>query len=83
MRALGQAIRVGQESGEIAAKGDVGNGRSSRREDLLSPSEYLPHGQVAHETYAMTDGVTDDQFEAALDAAQDEGNVSGTRDLHP
>lgn len=81
-RALGQAIREGQERGEITSRGDGGypaHRTSSVREEVqkkVSPDEYLPNGQLAHETYAMTDGVTDEQFDQALDTAVDEGNVS-------
>jgi len=84
-RALGLSIRAGQSRGEIRRQGDVGgssglrNGgtRTSRPEDLVSPATYLgPSDQANHEIYAMTDHVTDTDFDEALDRAQDEANVS-------
>jgi len=71
--------------GEIAGKGAVGgaaglrNGgtRSSRLEDLVSPATYLgTSAQAGHEIYALTDDVTDADFDEALTRAQDERNVS-------
>jgi hypothetical protein len=46
-RALGVAIRQGQAAGEVARSGQVGNGRSSLRDELLSPTAFyfldVPH----------------------------------------
>jgi len=88
-RALGQSIRGGQERGEIATQHEGGPqsdyiraGRVVHMGDRvpdakkISPSEYFNSGQVTHETYAMTDDVTDDEFETAITEAKDEGNVS-------
>ena len=87
-RALGTAIREGQERGEISGRGTHGNhqnghtvGRSSdtvssaRPSDFASPGE-LNGGKSSVGIYALTDNATDDQFESALTSARDEGNVS-------
>lgn len=42
----------------------------------MTPDAYLPGGQERHEIYAMTDGVADEHFEAALTDARAEGNLS-------
>ena len=86
-RALGQAIRSGQERGEIRTQGrrdftvnqftdglPVDSGKST-----LSPTEFATEAELGGNgggIYAMTDDVTDADFEAALDEAKDEGNVS-------
>lgn len=81
-RALGVAIRKGQDAGQIAKSGDIGGippgatARSSNRDDLALPSEFFDHSQARADSYAMTDGVSDEQFEEALAAAKDEGNLS-------
>lgn len=87
-RALGQAIRAGQERGEIAKRGDrtmpetyERNGQTVRGgvvrdPNLTSPREFFAHGEEQVAVYGVTDNVTDEQFEQALDAAQSEGNVS-------
>jgi hypothetical protein len=81
-RALGVAIRHGQETGGVAKSGDIGGippgatARSSNRDDLARPSDFFNHAQERADTYAMTDGVTDEQFESAITAAKEEGNLS-------
>ena len=66
-RALGSAIREGQERGEIAGHGGL--------KDLnLSYSDMSGAGKHPG-IYALTDGTTDAQFESALTTARDEGNV--------
>jgi len=87
-RALGQSIRGGQESGEISKKGDAGDQgdyirggrpvRGGRLHDVnkTSPGDFFAGGRTTQETYAMTDDVTDEDFETALTEAKDEGNVS-------
>lgn len=72
-RALGQAIRDGQEKGEINERGD---GRRQTTTIKASPSEFLPHTEERSQVYAMTDDVTDADFDEALTRAQDEQNVS-------
>jgi len=80
-RALGQSIRTGQQRGEITDKGNRNNyggpnHRQSLGTTLSSPEEFLTTGQDRSDTYAVTDDVTDEDFETALTEAKDEGNVS-------
>lgn len=42
----------------------------------MSPKEFLPHGSDARAVYTLTDDVSDDEFEEALDRADQEQNVS-------
>lgn len=94
-RALGVAIREGQERGEIASKGRGAihvhgvHGTVSRSELITtdpavmsSPYDYAKHTELygdgkegGNGVYAMAEA-TDEQFEAALAAATEEGNVS-------
>lgn len=72
-RRIVQLIREGQAVGEILTKG--------QRADLLHEknltTEFLPvNGQAKTEMYALTDHVSDEQFDAALAEARSEGNVS-------
>lgn len=88
-RALGVAIRKGQDAGEIAGRRDnpgpqrdyERNGQTIRVDQIrepkkVSPTEFFTNAQQANETYAMTDDVTDEQFEALLTEAKEEGNLS-------
>ncbi len=86
-RGIGQAVRNGQEAGTIAKRGSIGGcgvagalgavPGSSRQEDLGRPADYLPPGGGAmSDTYAMTDDVTDEQFDTAIGEAKAEGNLS-------
>lgn len=82
-RALGVAIRQGQFAGEIVRNGQIGGTgrsepgtRSSAPDDLASPTEFFTNSQERTETYALTDGVSDEQFESALAEAKEEGNLS-------
>lgn len=78
-RALGTAIREGQERGEIRSNGQR-EGASSL--GVSSPADFASHndlngrGSDKPGIYALTDNATDDQFESALTTARDEGNVS-------
>lgn len=78
-RALGQSIRSGQDTGEILPHGvrrdRPGQDRvtSTVLTDLVTEHEWRGNGSGIKE---MTDGVTDEEFDEALDRAQDEGNVS-------
>ena len=78
-RALGTAIREGQERGEIRSNGQR-EGASSL--GVSSPADFASHndlngrGSDKPGIYALTDNATDDQFESALTSARDEGNVS-------
>lgn len=69
--ALGKAIRKGQAEGTIHARGHVDPHRVK-----TSVSEFFPGGKTMQETYAMTDGVDSADFEAALDEARHEGQLS-------
>lgn len=82
-RGIGVAIRRGQESGQIAKRGD----RIAKRGDPnlqtleITKVSTLAAAKVSHPSelepmYAMADGVTDEQFEAALADAKAEGNLS-------
>lgn len=89
-RCIGLAIRKGQESGEIrkphASGGPrrdyVRDGKTVRAGDrgaddnLKSPKDFIPHAHEAVETYAMTDGVTNEQFDSAIGQAKAERNLS-------
>lgn len=88
-RGLGVAIREGQERGEILRKGQsntFGNAHTTSQPlpvssrpgptDFATPSELGGANRPGEGIYAMTDGVSDDQFEEALTEAKDEGNLS-------
>lgn len=85
-RGIGVAIRHSQEAGLMAKRGDIGSSGakgclggipgSSRGEDLDLPSRYFTSGSVQTETYALTDGVSDEQFEEALQEAREEKALS-------
>ena len=80
-RALGTAIREGQERGEIKAKG--GDYASCDVQDIAakpSPSDFASKTELSNPRgtgiYALTDGTTPEQFEDALTEARKDGNVS-------
>ena len=89
-RALGVAIRKGQEAGEIATAADAGRvgagitnaARWSAKsghdfaEPKASSSEFFSNSQERTDIYAMTDGVSDEQFEQAMAEVREEGNPS-------
>lgn len=80
-RGLGVAIREGQARGEVRGKGQGSkDSTSSRLEEVeckpTSPRELFSGGSETDHVYAMTDGVSDEQFEDALTEAKDEGNLS-------
>lgn len=72
--ALGKAIRAGQEAGEVgnATTGGKVRQRILDQNSLTSPKSLIPNGQELHDTYAMSDGVTEEDFEAALAEARAE-----------
>ncbi len=80
-RGIGKAIRKGQERGEIRKIGDDTRVDLADRvgvSNLVSPQEAA---QVNHRSdlapiYHMTDGVTDEQFDAAITEAKAEGNLT-------
>jgi len=86
-RGIGVAIRNGQKAGEIKRKGEhTGNqyqpGASvDNTASKPAPGDYVPTWLLSHSTssgiYGMTDGVTDEQFEAALQRAKaHDGNLT-------
>ena len=85
-RGIGVAIRRGQQDGEIAKRGDRrshgapgvhGGSLNDRHDDYLgSPGSFFRHGDERADTYAMTDGVSDADFEDAIGEAKAEGNLS-------
>jgi hypothetical protein len=85
-RGIGVAIRRGQQNGEIARRGDrrshgapgvYGGSLNERHDDhLSSPGSFFRHGDERADTYAMTDGVSDADFEDAIGEAKAEGNLS-------
>lgn len=88
-RGLGVAIREGQESGTVAKRGDIGAmGRdgtrgglpgSRRGLDLIRPTDLAKSDELSGSRpgiYAMTDGVSGEQFEEAISEAKAEGNLS-------
>lgn len=85
-RGIGVAIRRGQEAGGIAKPGDVG-GRprpgvrgsdpgEARGQHLDRPTDFLGRDELSNAAYPLTDGVSDDQFDSALEEAKAEGNLS-------
>jgi hypothetical protein len=85
-RGIGVAIRRGQQTGEIAKRGDRGsrgaagiyggNPGARRGEHLGSPGSFFRHDDERADAYAMTDGVSDADFEDAIGEAKAEGNLS-------
>ena len=82
-RGIGVTIRRGQHDGEIAKRGDrrshgaPGGSLNDRHDDHLgSPGSFFRHGDERADTYAMTDGVSDADFEDAIGEAKAEGNLS-------
>ena len=79
-RALGAAIREGQDRGEIRGTGGDTSKTSLGSSALPSPTEFASNkelnGNGKSGIYALTDGASDEQFESALTTARDEGNVS-------
>ena len=81
-RGIGQAVRNGQDAGEIGVPHQT-NYRPShdvRDRDIVTPKaatrDFFSHNNEMTEVYAMTDGVSDEQFDAAIDEARGEGNLS-------
>lgn len=73
-RGLGIAIRRGQAAGDLRTSGQ--HSREAFRDEKSSPTNYFGGGQEQADTYAMTDGVSDGHFDAALASARTEGNLS-------
>jgi hypothetical protein len=85
-RGIGAAIRRAQAQGQIAKRGDRGgrgapgvyggNPGDTRGDHLGSAAPFFKHPSERAGAYAMADGATDGEFEAALAAARAEGNLS-------
>jgi hypothetical protein len=85
-RGIGLAIRRGQQTGQIAKRGDrggcgtaginAGNPNDRSGDHLGSPGLFFRHADERADAYAMTDQVTDADFEGALGEAKAEGNLS-------
>jgi hypothetical protein len=76
-RCLGVAIRRGQEAGAIRGRhqGRVAGIGLPSPTDFARLTELSPGGGQPG-IYALTDGITDEAFEAAIKEAQAEGNLS-------
>jgi hypothetical protein len=85
-RGIGVAIRRAQRQGKIARRGDRGgrgapgvyggNPGDTRGDHLGSARPFFKHAGERAGAYAMADGATDGEFEAALAMARAEGNLS-------
>jgi len=81
-RGIGVAIRNGQEAGEIRKRGerDYHNAEGDVITNCkVSPYDYAPPGELKGNgvgIYALTDDVTDDEFEEALDGAREEKDLT-------
>lgn len=76
-RGLGVAIREGQARGDILTRSlHAGDNVSS---SIMRPTDFAAKDDLAtgkNGIYAMTDGITDEQFEEALASARADGNLS-------
>lgn len=80
-RGIGLAIRRGQDAGEIRKRGDDTRTDLDRvvSDNLVSPHDFVPKSQLTNThggIYDVTDGVSDEHFDAALAEAKAEGNLS-------
>ena len=88
-RGVGVAIRGGQANGSVVKSGDVGGGgrggdaaaatRAGYYQKLDRPTNFATAGELSNNgtgIYAMTDDVSDAQFERALAEAENEGDLS-------
>lgn len=100
-RCIGVGVRQGQAVGDIRTKGETGPQPPYERNGCLvagsdrgavdgvsktSPSEFFNSGKEMVAAYDMTDDVTDDEFEQAIEEARAEENLSRanlTRKLKP
>lgn len=85
-RGIGLAIRNGQEAGEIRRQGShAGNQHTAGKPGInrdskgVSPYQFASSDELTGNgagIYHLTDGVTDEQFEDALDEAREERNLA-------
>lgn len=76
-RGVGKAIRSGQAEGTVATRG-------SKLQSAVKPTDLLTNAEMfgdqrgggGNGVYAITDGVSDDEFDTALEAAKEEKNMS-------
>lgn len=76
-RGIGVAIRRGQEAGEIRKRGRHAIPVVNR--NCVSPEQFATTSELSGNDagiYHMTDGVSDDEFEAAIAEAKAEGNLT-------
>jgi hypothetical protein len=90
-RCIGLGIRQGQAEGSVAKPGAIGapppnrstgqvhGGRRDNTTSIRLVTEFAPFSELSGNQagiYAMTDDVTDEQFEQAIEEAKNEGNLS-------
>jgi hypothetical protein len=88
-RCIGLGIRAGQEAGRIAVRGDNTHTMTAASDDPLAPriikqpvgdfatdSELHGNNRDSAGIYDITDGVSNEAFEAALAEGKSEGNLS-------
>ncbi len=80
-RGIGVAIRKGQAAGKIRKHGEHAgnqytNGSVPDANASISPKSYIRSGGEMHETYAMTDGISDSDFDEVIAEAKAEENLS-------
>jgi hypothetical protein len=73
-RGIGVAIRRGQDAGEIKTPGQTDYRHAGR--NATNVPDVFAHNQERKDVYALTDDVTDEQFDTAVDEAKTEGNLS-------
>lgn len=76
-RAVGQAVRNGQAAGEIRTRSDGPAVRDQVCDaNKVGVDEFFGHKNEMTEIYAVTDRVSDEQFDHVLTDARAEGNLS-------
>lgn len=82
-RGIGIAIRNGQDAGEIATREDglsLGSATASGHQTLMtgkiSPAQFFGSDDHRSASYALADNVTNEQFDAAIEEAKSEKNLS-------
>jgi len=73
-RGIGVAIRRGQEAGTIRRPSQATGGRVL--DEKPAPSDFFSGGGETSDTYAVTDDVTAEQFDEAIEEAKAEENLS-------
>jgi len=81
-RGLALAVRKGQQAGHIKTRTDGGWPRDLDGNGVTTKAkvgDYLGHGGTRSDAYAMTDGVTDSEFDEVIGESRDEGNLTRKR----